>query len=105
MIFKEFHKGIDSLYLSFKGGIKEKVLKELKEKKELAQSEDESKQALAMITVNGHHFEVKEKGRGNYTYILVDNWYQIQISKSTKNKTPVLYVQISSELLNCNVKT
>ena len=96
MDFKELHKGVDSLYLSYKGKIKEDILKELEEKKELAKSEDESKQALARITFNDHNFEVLSKAPRYYSYVLVDKWYRIQISQSTKNITPPLYVMISS---------
>lgn len=100
-MLKEFHKGIDSLYLSYKGIIKDGILRELEEKKELAQSEDLLKQIMARMTINEHNFEVLSKGSEYYSFILVDNWYRIQISKSGKMKTPSLYIQISSELLNC----
>lgn len=101
MEFKELFKGIDSQYVSFKGTLKEGVKELLEEKKTLAQSDDEKKQALATMDIEDHHFEVKDKGNKWYSYILVDNWYHIQISASKKRIVPSVYVQISSELLNC----
>jgi len=98
--FKTVHLGIDSLYLSFKGTLKKELLKELEMRKEYAQSDDESEQALATIAIDEHLFEVKDKGMGRYAYILEDNWYQIKIS-SGKGRIPPVYVQLKSELLNC----
>lgn len=62
MEFKELFKGIDSLYVSYKGRLKEGLSGLLKEQKTLAQSDDEKKQALATITIEGHNFEVSDKG-------------------------------------------
>ncbi len=101
MEFKELFKGIDSLYVSYKGRLKEGLSGLLKEQKTLAQSDDEKKQALATITIEGHNFEVSDKGARYYSYILVDNWYQIKITDSKKQSIPTIYVQIKSELLNC----
>jgi len=101
MEFKELFKGIDSLYVSFKGTLKEGLSEFLREKKTLAQSDDEKKQALATMDIEDHHFEVSDKGARYYSYILVDNWYQIKITDSKKQTIPTIYVQIKSELLNC----
>lgn len=101
MIFKEVHKGIDSLYLSFRGDIKEEILEELITKRELAKSDDEALQAQATMILGNHCFEVKDKGKGKYKFVLVDAWFHIQIAGGSKNKIPDVYVQISSELLNC----
>ncbi len=101
MEYKELFKGLDSLYVSFNGTLKEGLTEHLNEKKTLAQSEDEKKQALATMDIEDHHFEVSDKGAGYYTYILADNWYQIKITASKKQKVPTIYVQIKSELLNC----
>ena len=98
--FKTVHSGIDSLYLSFKGTLKKEMLKELEMRKEYAQSEDENEQALAVINIDAHLLEVKDRGMGLYVYVLGDNWYQIQIS-SGKGRIPPVYVQLKSELLNC----
>lgn len=101
MFFKEFHKGVDSLYLSYRGTVKDEILEELIKKKELAKSEDEKDQALAKMAIGDHCFEVKDKARGKYAFVLVDNWYQIQVSASKRGKVPEIYVQLSSEILNC----
>ena len=101
MEFKELFKGIDSLYVSYRGTLKKGFKEFLDEKKQLAQSESEKEQALAVMDIDDHHFEVSDKGARYYSYILVDNWYQIKITASKKNTVPTLYVQISSELLNC----
>lgn len=100
MEFKEIFKGLDSLYVSFNGTLKEGLTELLNEKKTIAQSDDEKKQALATMDIEDHHFEVSDKGAGYYAYILSDNWYQIKITASKKQKVPTIYVQIKSELLN-----
>jgi len=101
MEFKEVFKGIDSLYVSFKGTLKEGLKERMEEKKKLAQSEDEKEQALAVMTIDDHCFEVSDRGTKWYSFILVDNWYHLQISGSKRQKLPQVYVQVSSELLTC----
>jgi hypothetical protein len=102
MEFKEVHKGIDSLYMSFWGQLKEGVLEELETKKRLAQSEDMDDRSKAVKVIGNHCFEVRDKGQGSYSFIIVDNWFYIKISASQKKLIPTVYVQISSELLNCS---
>ena len=99
-IFKELHKGIDSLYLSFKGTLKEGLKEELELLKTLAQSDDESERAMARITIDSHHLMVMDKGRGRYAYVLSDGWYEIQVSGSRSKSLPAIYVKLSSDLLN-----
>ncbi|MDN3512524.1 MAG: hypothetical protein NG784_14645 [Candidatus Jettenia sp.] len=101
MELKELFKGIDSLYVSYKGTPKEGLQEHLEEKKKLAQSEQEKEQALARIITHDHCFEVLNRGTKWYSFILVDNWYHLQISGSKRQKLPQVYVQISSELLAC----
>lgn len=101
MEFKEVHKGIDSLYLSYRGTVKDEVLEELIKKKELAQSDDDGLQAMARMPIDEHCFEVSDKGRRSYAFVLMDNWFQIQVSASKRRKIPEVYVQVSSVLLNC----
>ena len=101
MEFKVVHKGIDSLYMSFWGPMKAGLLDELEQKKLLAKSEDPREQALAVKIIGEHNFEVMDRGRGKYSYVMVDNWFHIQISSSQRMIMPTIYVQISSELLNC----
>lgn len=101
MEFKEVHKGIDSLYLSYRGVVRDEALEELIKKKELAQSDDDSLQAMAQMPIDEHCFEVSDKGRRSYAFVLIDGWFQIQVSASKRRKIPEVYVQISSALLNC----
>ena len=98
-VFKKVFKGVDSLYISYRGELREGVKECLEEKKRLAQSDDETEQALSRMVINFHLFEVKDRGAKGFSFILVDNWYRIQISGSEKKVMPTIYVQVSSELL------
>ncbi len=100
-MFKEVHKGIDSLYLSFWGDLKPGLKEELEIKKLLARSDDPKDQAKATHVIREHPFEVLDRGRGKYLFVLSDNWFHLQLSGSAKKMLPTIYVQISSELLNC----
>lgn len=100
MDFIELNKGIDSLYVSFKGTLKEDIKAQLEEKKIQAQSSDEKERALAKMTIDDHCFEVKDKGKGLYAYVIVDAWYHIQVSPSERKTLPPVYVQISSDVLS-----
>ncbi len=101
MEFKEVFKGIDSLYVSYKGTLKEGMKEQLEEKKKLAQSDDEKEQSSARMIIDDHCFEVLDRGTKWYSFIMVDNWYHIQVSGSKRQKLPQIYVQVSSELLTC----
>lgn len=101
MIFKELYKGIDSLYLSFRGTFKDGLIEQLEIKKTLARSDDEKEQALSTIAIDDHCFEVKDKGKGSYAYVLVDGWYHIQVASGRSKRIPEIYVQVSSDLLQC----
>ena len=101
MSFLEVLKGVDSLYLSFKGSLKPGLLEELEILKQLAQSEDLEESSRAVITIGEHNFEVRDKGQGYFSYVLADNWFLVKISASSKRLVPTVYAQISSELLNC----
>ena len=91
--------GVDSLYLSYPGMLSEDWDKKLAGLKELAQQEDELSQSIAQVTICGHLFEVKDRGAGRFSYVLVDNAYRIQASNSRSKSLPFAYVQISSEYL------
>lgn len=98
MLFKAVHKGIDSLYLSYKGELKERMLNELEHKWHLAQSADLGERAKGVVQVLEHRFCMERTGRKHYQFILKDNWMQIEVSKHTG--FPALYIQLRSEFLN-----
>lgn len=91
--------GVDSLYLSYPGMLSEDWDKKLARLKELAQQEDDLSQSIAQVTICEHLFEVRDKGAGRFSYVLVDNAYRIQASNSRSKSLPLAYVQISSEYL------
>ncbi|ADI30566.1 hypothetical protein [Methylotenera versatilis] len=97
--FKALRYGIDSLYVSYPGVIAEDWDKKLAKLKEQAQSEDETQQALAQVVIGQHIFEVKDKGKGRFSYVLVDNSFYLQASNGKSKALPMAYVQISSEYL------
>jgi len=43
---------------------------------------------------------VRDKGRGRFSYVLVDNCYHLQASNKRSKVLPLAYVQISSEYLS-----
>ena len=92
--------GVDSLYLSYPCMLSEDWDKKLTRLKELAQLEDELSQSAAQVAICGHLFEVRDKGAGRFSYVLVDNAYRIQVSNSRSKSLPLAYVQISSEYLS-----
>lgn len=102
MDFLVVHKGVDSLYMSFWGRLRDGLYSELVKKKLFAQSEKVQEQIQAVMSIGEHHFVVKDKGTKFYSFILADNWFHIQISESDRKILPTIYVQIKSELLNCH---
>ncbi len=91
--------GVDSLYLSFRGQINASVAEQLERLKTLAQSSEPEDTAQAVFEAGNHCFEVKPTGRGRYPFVLVDNWFHLQLSRPTSKMLPMVMVQISSELL------
>lgn len=67
--------------------------------KTLAQSEVPAERAQAQLAVGGHLFEVKDRGRGKFAYVLKDNLLDLGIRGSESGRLPLAYVQVSSELL------
>ena len=65
----------------------------------MAQSDDPREKDKAQISIGGHLFEVLDKGRKPFAYVLVDNWFQISFSKRTSRSMPLAYIQVSSEVL------
>lgn len=93
--------GIDSLYLSYQGDLFESKAIRLNELKKLAQSVVGSDVPLAQETIQNHIFEVKDRGRHPFAYVLTDNHYRLEIARLGAKRTPLAHVQISSELLTC----
>lgn len=96
---KILRTGIDSLYLSYQGDLTAESSIQLTELKKIAQSTDPKTVSLAQIPLNGHIFEVKDRGRHPFAFILNDNWYRIEIAKLGAVRTPLAHVQVMSELL------
>ena len=96
---KILRTGIDSLYLSYQGDLLEASSIRLIELKKMAQSPDPRIVALAQMPINKHVFEVKDRGRHPFAFILNDNWYRIEIAKLGAVRTPLAHVQVMSELL------
>ncbi|BBE52211.1 hypothetical protein OYT1_ch2704 [Ferriphaselus amnicola] len=99
LTFQSLRYGVDSLYLSYPGILSEEWDAKLSELKELAKSEIESEQALAQVVIGEHIFEVKDRGRGKFAYVLADNCYHLQASNKNSKSMPMAYVQISSGYL------
>lgn len=97
--FKALRYGVDSLYVSYPGVLSEEWDRKLADLKALAQSENEFEQATAQVVIGEHLFEVRDKGRGRFAYVLVDNCYHLQASNKNSKVLPLAYVQISSEYL------
>jgi hypothetical protein len=92
--------GVDSLYVSHKGVLTEDRDMELRKLKLAAQSYDSEEKASASLQLLDHHFEVKDKGRGRFPFVLSDNWFQIQVSSSVSNSLPLAQTKVSSEVLS-----
>ena len=93
--------GIDSLYVSCKGQISEKTEHLLRLSKELAQSADPDVRAGAFLELGDHRFQVMDKGKGRFPYVLADNWFHFQVSGREATSLPMVYCQIRSEVLAC----
>ncbi len=94
------HSGIDSLYLSFHGKLFFDIEQKLIKCKDLASSTEATQQAKAVLFLEEHQFTVNPKGKGNFAYVIQDNWFHISLSKSSTTQMPMAYVQVRSELLN-----
>ncbi|EIF42585.1 hypothetical protein DOK_12852 [gamma proteobacterium BDW918] len=93
--------GVDSLYVSCKGQISEKTEHLLRVSKELAQSADPDVRAGAFLELGDHRFQVLDRGKGRFPYVLADNWFHIQVSSRDAASLPMVYCQIKSEVLAC----
>jgi len=92
-------RAVDSLYLSYPGNLSSEWEKRLTSLKLLAQSEDDREIATAQALLGGHLFEVGDRGRGRFPFVLVDNCYRVQVSASTSHSLPLAHVQVASEAL------
>lgn len=97
--FQALRWGVDSLYLSYKGKLTFESELNLKRLKDLAQSQNPSDNAVAQLKLGQHVFEVKDRGAGLFPYVLEDNAFRIQISKSASKALPLAYVKVSSHYL------
>ena len=94
--------GIDSLYVSFQGKLHLEWEQKLQELKASAQAIDPGERLQAQVSLGGHLFEVRDKGRGRAAYVLRDNWFDIAVAASSAPSVPVAYVQVSNEVLALN---
>lgn len=92
--------GIDSLYLSFPGRLREEWIALLERARTDAISPVESVQAQAQVSILDHLFEVKGGGSKLYRYTLADGCFHIQLSRRTgESQVPVAYVQLRSQFI------
>lgn len=91
--------GVDSLYLSFQGGIDPDLAVCLQDCKLKAQASNEHFVSMAGIGLGDHQFMVLPRGRGRFAFVLEDNWFSIQLSNASAGVMPLALVQIRSEYL------
>ena len=91
--------GVDSLYLSFPGGIDPDLAVWLQDCKLKAQASNERVVAMAGIGLGDHEFMVLPRGRGRFAFVLEDNWFSIQLSNASAGVLPLAMVQVRSEYL------
>ncbi len=91
--------GVDSLYLSFPGGIDPNLAVCLQDLKQMAQASSERVSSEGAIRMGEHFFEVRPRGRGRFAFVLDDNWFSIQVSNASAGVLPLAVVQIRSEYL------
>lgn len=95
--FKPLRWGVDSLYLSYQGKLYPEIDDRLKALKKLAQSPEADQQSLAQYPIDGHIFEVKDRGAALFPYVVNDGAFRIQLSRS--KALPMAYVKISAGYL------
>ncbi len=91
--------GVDSLYLSYHGTLSAEMAIRLKVLKDLARSKNPENQKLAQISIGDHLFQVKDRGKFPYEFILADRWYRIQVAGLNAERAPLAHVKIASEAL------
>lgn len=96
---RPYRHGVDSLYLSFPGGIDPDLAVWLHQCKVNAQSPRDGVQAMAGIGIGEHHFTVLPRGRGRFAFVIEDGWFSIQLSNASAGILPLAMVQVRSEYL------
>lgn len=91
--------GVDSLYVSYPGSLPRVQAEWLETLKQRAQSNVPGEVANALLALNNHLFEVRDRGKGRFPFVLVDNWFHLQISGYQASRLPLAYAQVRSELL------
>lgn len=97
---RPYRHGVDSLYLSFAGGIDPQLALWLQECKLRAQSPSDTALAMAGIGIDDHQFMVLPRGRGRFAFVIEDGWFSIQLSNATAGVLPLAMVQVRSEYLS-----
>jgi hypothetical protein len=95
-----YRTGIDSIYLSWSGKLSEEYDEILSGLKDRAQSPKLNEQSQAILQLLDHRFEVSDKGRGRFPFVIRDNWFDIQISRRHATAMPLATAQIRSEVLS-----
>lgn len=93
--------GVDSLYLSFRGDVRSRLLSQLQEKKELAKAQGRSGKAFAALRLAGIPFKVHAKGQSMHPFVISNHHFRMRIAGAQAGNVPPLYIEISSELLSC----
>lgn len=96
-----FHQGIDSLYLSFPGSLKEDRERLLATFKANAKDRDALTGARCIYQHGDHGptFSVLDKGAGRFKYILINENYNIRLSSGSALRLPLASVQVRSHYL------
>jgi len=97
--FRVLRCGVDSLYLSYRGRLSEAWEKRLRALKLTAQSPEAAEAAQAQVKIGEHLFEVLDKGSRHFAYVLIDNWFRLEISGRDAERLPLAHVKFPSELL------
>ncbi len=96
--FQPLRWGVDSLYLSYPGGLFPEMEANLKALKKQAQGKDHEA-AKAQLALGDHIFEVRDKSSGLFAYSLADGAFEIRLSSGKSKTVPMAYVQVRSGLL------
>ncbi len=91
-----FRTGIDSLYLSWAGMLSQEYDDLLIELRDKARSTDTKQQSEAVLQIFDHRFEVSDKGKGNFPFVLGITGFTYSFHASTQNQC--LWLWFKSEL-------